>query len=408
VSPSPLASFKVALAVGAALWCTQSCLAPGSLENEEKYRVRFDAAEGDPTQGRDAGKPAPSGCAAACDTFRNTCAMSDCHSAGNPVVNLDLESPGLVARLSGAPAQSVPCFDQTLLVPGNPSKSIIYTKLLAKPGCGLRMPLTGALSDPDIDCVRRWVLAPACNGDSMPDASMGMGGATGSDGGKTSADGGAAGTGGKMNGAGGSTSSGGDMSGMGGTMSGGAGGRGGRGGRAGATSTGGKATGGNAGTPADAGKGSTIFFEAESGDLTAPMVTAMNSGASNSVYITAPGAAMNSNPAMSGMGIATFMFDVPTAGTYTAFGRVQSTASSSDSFWVKMDAGAWIQWSGLMAMSTWVWDSVTDASKGNAVVTFMLSAGNHTLLVAYRDPDTWLDKVALSSEPGFKPTGLGQ
>src|SRR5262249_25953466 len=121
-----------------AVWCAESCLAPGSLQNEELFRIRTDASVVE-------GGGGEVGCAAACTTFRTTCATMGCHSTDSMTANLDLESPGIVARLSGKPATTVPCFDQTLLVAGDPSRSLVYRKLTDPPVCGQRMPLTGSL-----------------------------------------------------------------------------------------------------------------------------------------------------------------------------------------------------------------------------------------------------------------------
>jgi hypothetical protein len=354
-------------------------------------------------------QPSTQGCNAACTTFHSTCATTGCHTTEDPQSNLDLQSPGLVKRVSNADAESAQCGGQKILVPGNSAQSIIYTKLLATPSCGIRMPLTGMLSTADIDCVRRWTLAPACD-DDMLDASMGTGGVSGSGGMN-----GSGGSGG-MNGSGGSATGG--MNGNGGTASGGRG----NGGRGGTNNSGGKS--GNAGMNGNGGAsggagigggggmpatGSVIYVEAESGSLSDPMVSSDDGNASGGKYISVPTAsATNSDPTASTMGIATINFTVANSGNYGAFGRVIAMAQSSDSFWVKMDGGSWVQWNNLTNGTAWVWDDVHDSTMTDTPVHYMLDPGMHTFYVAYREAGAELDKLAFATDPGFVPTGLGQ
>ncbi len=77
------------------LWCAHGCLAPGSLENEGLYRIEGDAAPSSPS-----GDGQASGCAEACTTFHTTCATTGCHTANNPAAQLDLESPGVIKRMT--------------------------------------------------------------------------------------------------------------------------------------------------------------------------------------------------------------------------------------------------------------------------------------------------------------------
>jgi hypothetical protein len=114
------------------------------------------------------------------------CTASGCHGRVGPQYDLDLQSPGLAARVVGKMSQQMP---GTLLVdPTTPANSDMYTKITANPPYGLRMPNNTMLGDPYRQsgnfltsaiqaCVLQWVTS----------ISAGAGGSgSGSDGGTSS------------------------------------------------------------------------------------------------------------------------------------------------------------------------------------------------------------------------------
>jgi hypothetical protein len=95
-----------------------------------------------------------------------SCAGTGCHDATTRAQALDLASPGVASRLVGVPATE----GAGLLVdPSNPSKSVVYTKLLASPPFGARMPTGAPLDDATIACVLDWVTSVAGSGSAAPD-----------------------------------------------------------------------------------------------------------------------------------------------------------------------------------------------------------------------------------------------
>jgi hypothetical protein len=52
---------------------------------------------------------------------------------------------------------------QKLIDKAQPEKSLLYTKLLAQPPCGGRMPSVGTMSDADMSCVLAWVKSVAAS-----------------------------------------------------------------------------------------------------------------------------------------------------------------------------------------------------------------------------------------------------
>lgn len=350
---SPLRSrVFLAAAVGAtALGLASSCLEPGSLDNEEMFRLGANFPPSDAALEFEGG----AGCAEACALIETKCATAGCHAASGPAAGLDLASPNLVARLASTSATTLACSAQPLLVPGSPAQSTLYTKLLEPPSCGLKMPLGGTLSESEIDCMGRWVLAPSCGTEAVPDAAV--------------------------------------IDAMSPVM-----------------------------PPPPPADGSApppppppppsvvenIVMEAEdSASIIAPMEIGSDSLASGGSFISVPtGALKNDTPDSTTMGIASALFDVTQGGTYTIFGRVFTTIEDDDSFWVRIDTGAWIQWNNL-PKGAWTWDDVHDTVQLDQTVTFELSPGQHTLTVMYREAGGRLDQLVVTNDPAFDPMGAG-
>ncbi len=147
---------------------------------------------------------------------------------------------------------------------------------------------------------------------------------------------------------------------------------------------------------------SFISLEAESGTITAPMQIYSNANASGGSYIAvAPG--NNSTSAAPSTGKASYSFSVPSAGAYKIWGRVLTPTNADDSFWVRVDGGNWINWNNITLFTSWGWDDVHDANNANTAVTFSLSAGTHSLEVAYREDGTMLDKLLITDNLSYTP-----
>ena len=148
-----------------------------------------------------------------------------------------------------------------------------------------------------------------------------------------------------------------------------------------------------------------LWLEAESGTITAPMQVRPADLASGSFYVEVA-AGNNSQTAAPSSGWASFTFSAP-AGTYKVWGRVIAPVDTDDSFWVRMDGGSWTNWNNITPGSTWHWDDVHNGT-ASATMTYSLAAGTHTLTFAYREDGTRLDRVLITNDLAFVPTGLGQ
>lgn len=120
---------------------------PGTLDDKERFVVDAGSDSND-----------TSGCGdVPSRIFVPSCGTNGCHGATAPQQGLDLVSPGLDTRLVGVQAKTC---SGILADPQNPAGSLLYTKLLAQPSCGARMPLAREpLSDADTACVLGWIAA---------------------------------------------------------------------------------------------------------------------------------------------------------------------------------------------------------------------------------------------------------
>jgi hypothetical protein len=126
----------------------------GALENPGDFSYLQDAGALNPDGGSIGG-----GCDPVTTIFVPSCATASCHSATTQQASLDLESPGLPARLLGKKCVGGPGF---LIDPTNPDQSVIYTKVTATPPFNFQMPLGGsALDDDQVACIKSWVESAA-------------------------------------------------------------------------------------------------------------------------------------------------------------------------------------------------------------------------------------------------------
>jgi hypothetical protein len=146
------------------------------------------------------------------------------------------------------------------------------------------------------------------------------------------------------------------------------------------------------------------WLEAEKGTLTSPMTTSNEGTASGARFIAVASGNNSPNSAPSG-GRARYAFTATKAGSYRVWARVSAPSTSDDSFWVRVDGGAFIKWNDIANGVAWHWDSVHDSDRMNQPVSFTLAAGTHQLELAYREDGTGLDRLLITNDPQFDPTG---
>jgi hypothetical protein len=117
---------------------------------------------------RDAGPVVLTGCAAQVPSsvFAASCESSTCHNAKDHAYLLDLQSPGVAARLVNQPSLEALGPDGNplkLIDPNNAMQSYILMKVEQKmPPAGSQMPNLGTMLSPaTITCLQQWVVAEA-------------------------------------------------------------------------------------------------------------------------------------------------------------------------------------------------------------------------------------------------------
>lgn len=137
-----------------------------------------------------------------------------------------------------------------------------------------------------------------------------------------------------------------------------------------------------------------LSFEAEDGQIVAPMVVGSDANASNGQFVSVPGSSQQG-----GNGSATFVFTVTEAGDYVILAETIAPSASQDSFFIDYN-GVQYLWD-VAVSTTWITDTASD--RGNADIgspetdplVFTLTAGEHTITLRERESGTQLDRVRL-------------
>jgi hypothetical protein len=163
---------------------------------------------------------------------------------------------------------------------------------------------------------------------------------------------------------------------------------------------------------AGAAQADTLWMEAEDLDeavgqahattLTTPMRVVDRNDASGGSSIEVQNG-LDSKTSAPALGRACYTFHISTAGTHRVWGRVIARTDADDSFWVRMDGGSWIKWNEIALGESWHWDFVHNDTNPTQPSTFSLAAGEHQLCVAYREDDTRLDVLVVTSDASFDP-----
>ncbi|MBN2274142.1 MAG: family 43 glycosylhydrolase [Bacteroidales bacterium] len=145
--------------------------------------------------------------------------------------------------------------------------------------------------------------------------------------------------------------------------------------------------------------GSGIWLEAECGTVGTLWNVVPDNNASHGAYVTVkPGNNSTDGAPTNASGHLTLTFDVQIAGTYTVYTRVICPNANDDSFWLRMDDGSFTMWNGITGSSAWIWTYFP--------TTYNLTAGSHTLTIAYREDGARLDKIWITNA-GKDLTGPG-
>ncbi|SDL24747.1 Por secretion system C-terminal sorting domain-containing protein [Catalinimonas alkaloidigena] len=139
----------------------------------------------------------------------------------------------------------------------------------------------------------------------------------------------------------------------------------------------------------------TLAYEAECAQLGSAWTTSNSSLAANGQFVY--GASSAFAPLTDDSQVARFALDVPQAGAYTLAARVRAISSNRNSFWVRLNGGAWERWD-LPVSQDYQWAELPFSGQS-------LSQGTNTVELGIREFNTNFDKLVLTN--GALPTGLG-
>jgi hypothetical protein len=134
-----------------------------------------------------------------------------------------------------------------------------------------------------------------------------------------------------------------------------------------------------------------VWIEAECGNVGSLWEVISGEMASNNKFVAIRSGLSSTGVAPTDTaGLLIYNFNLEAGGTFKLFARVICPNSNEDSFWLKMDDGRFSSWNNIATSTTWKWAGYSD--------TFDLKAGDHTLIIGYREDGAKLDKLWISTD----------
>ena len=142
------------------------------------------------------------------------------------------------------------------------------------------------------------------------------------------------------------------------------------------------------------------WLEAECGLVGSTFSEKVSGDASGGRFVDAEGQlSLSAAPADVAANRLRFIVDKAAPGNYYLYARILARNSTSDSYWVRVNGGEWIKWSGGITTGTqFFWNEFPQ--------TLPFAAGINTVDVAWREGAARLDKLHLNLSENL-PTGIG-
>jgi len=147
-----------------------------------------------------------------------------------------------------------------------------------------------------------------------------------------------------------------------------------------------------------------IWIEAENfTSIVSPMSVSGDGSASGGQFIQVPnGEGSSFTP---GSVMTTYFVNLSQGGSFVLWGRSMAHNGLDDSFFVQIDNGQIHFWE-VERDGDWFWDQI-NSRFGPDPVIFSLGPGGHIIKIIRRDDGTKLDKMLLTDDLSFMPTGFG-
>jgi lysophospholipase L1-like esterase len=142
----------------------------------------------------------------------------------------------------------------------------------------------------------------------------------------------------------------------------------------------------------------TVYYEPECATVGKNWDILTDAQASNERYVSVkPGLESLNEPPTDSVSAIIIPFLIDSAGNYSAYARLNCPTDNNDSYWVKMDNENFQMYNGLVT-GGWEWKKFND---------YILTEGEHTITIAYREDGAKLDKICISNSV-VAPIGLGE
>jgi hypothetical protein len=145
----------------------------------------------------------------------------------------------------------------------------------------------------------------------------------------------------------------------------------------------------------------SVYFEAESGQLSGGYVTGDDVAASSGRFIEPP--LVENADGAPGAALASYTFEVPKDGDYVFWGRLSTPDVEHNRVWFQVDDGAWTLWR-ITVGQIWYWDDFHEDLDYADEAHFMLAAGTHQLRIANAVSGVKLDRFYVTAD-GDEPPG---
>ena len=143
-----------------------------------------------------------------------------------------------------------------------------------------------------------------------------------------------------------------------------------------------------------------FWLEAECATVGANWTVKSSSSAAGGSYVTSSLSSMTTAPADAPENYVRFSAFTERAATYHLMARVAARTNQNDSYWLRINGGSWVKWNnGFKLNAGFQWVAHPTQVK--------LKVGNNFIDIAYREPDTRLDRLLLSIENRL-PSGQGE
>ncbi|WP_238749486.1 T9SS type A sorting domain-containing protein [Neolewinella maritima] len=143
----------------------------------------------------------------------------------------------------------------------------------------------------------------------------------------------------------------------------------------------------------------SYWYEAECAQVGSKWTIGSSSSASRGAYAVSGSTSTSSAPSDNADNQLRFDVQVAKSGNYHLFALVDASNTTSDSYWVRVNGSPWIKWyTGFELGSGFQWNKTSG--------TLALRAGANRIDFAYRESNTKLDKIVVTTDAS-EPNGQG-